>query len=37
MFATLFPDKVERLVIDGIVDLPGYYNSESSRIMVDYC
>ena len=36
MFATLFPDKVERLVIDGIVDLQGYYNGASSELRLDY-
>jgi pimeloyl-ACP methyl ester carboxylesterase len=29
-FASMFPDKVERLVLDGIVDIDNYYKGNSS-------
>ncbi|KAJ3503511.1 hypothetical protein NLJ89_g8398 [Agrocybe chaxingu] len=31
-FAALFPDKVERLVIDGLLDLEGYYNTDDNYL-----
>ncbi|KAJ6473851.1 TAP-like protein-domain-containing protein [Mycena sanguinolenta] len=34
-FATLFPDKVGRLMIDGVEDMDSYYTSNQTNMMVD--
>ncbi|KAJ7660459.1 TAP-like protein-domain-containing protein [Mycena rosella] len=34
-FATLFPDKVGRLMIDGVEDMDSYYSSNQTAMMVD--
>ncbi|KAJ7218445.1 hypothetical protein GGX14DRAFT_560786 [Mycena pura] len=34
-FATLFPDKVGRLIIDGVEDMDSYYTSNATNMMVD--
>ncbi|KAJ6607431.1 TAP-like protein-domain-containing protein [Mycena sp. CBHHK59/15] len=34
-FATLFPDKVGRLMIDGVEDMDSYYTSNATNMMVD--
>ncbi|PPQ65526.1 hypothetical protein CVT26_000483 [Gymnopilus dilepis] len=34
-FASIFPDKVERLIIDGVFDVEGYYATDWSNELVD--
>ncbi|KAJ7250174.1 Alpha/Beta hydrolase protein [Mycena haematopus] len=34
-FATMFPDKVGRLIIDGVFEMPSYFNSNTTSMMVD--
>ncbi|KAF8166398.1 Alpha/Beta hydrolase protein [Pholiota molesta] len=34
-FAAMFPDKVERLIIDGVLDMEGYYNTDASTQALD--
>ncbi|KAF8175595.1 TAP-like protein-domain-containing protein, partial [Mycena galopus ATCC 62051] len=34
-FATLFPDKVGRLMIDGVEDMDSYYTANTTNMMVD--
>ncbi|KAK0202249.1 Alpha/Beta hydrolase protein [Desarmillaria ectypa] len=34
-FATMFPDKVGRMVLDGVVDVEGYYNGDWRNNFVD--
>ncbi|KAF5372034.1 hypothetical protein D9615_008127 [Tricholomella constricta] len=34
-FASMFPDKVERIVIDGVVDIENYYQSLWSTNLID--
>ncbi|KAJ6569125.1 TAP-like protein-domain-containing protein [Mycena capillaripes] len=34
-FATLFPDKVGRLMIDGVEDMDSYYTANATNMMVD--
>ncbi|CAA7269868.1 unnamed protein product [Cyclocybe aegerita] len=34
-FASMFPDKIERLLIDGILDVEGYYNMDYANGVLD--
>ncbi|TFK97416.1 Alpha/Beta hydrolase protein [Pterulicium gracile] len=34
-FATLFPDRVERMIIDAVSDIPGYYSNDWSQNVLD--
>ncbi|KAF8956647.1 alpha/beta-hydrolase [Flammula alnicola] len=34
-FAAMFPDKVERLIIDGVLDMEGYYNTDWANEVLD--
>ena len=34
-FASLFPDKIDRMIIDGVVDVPGYYSSDWTLNIAD--
>ncbi|KAK0479962.1 TAP-like protein-domain-containing protein [Armillaria luteobubalina] len=34
-FAAMFPDKVERMVLDGVVDVEGYYSGDWRNGLVD--
>ncbi|KAF9472296.1 alpha/beta-hydrolase [Pholiota conissans] len=34
-FAAMFPDKVERLIIDGVVDMEGYYKTDWANEVLD--
>ncbi|CAA7269870.1 unnamed protein product [Cyclocybe aegerita] len=34
-FAAMFPDKVERLIIDGVPDVEGYYDMDFSNSVLD--
>ncbi|KAF8160399.1 TAP-like protein-domain-containing protein, partial [Pholiota molesta] len=34
-FAAMFPDKVERLIIDGVLDMEGYYNTDWANEALD--
>lgn len=34
-FASMFPDKIDRMIIDGVVDVPGYYASDWTLNLVD--
>lgn len=34
-FASLFPDKVGRLIIDGVLDMDGYYHANSTSQMTE--
>lgn len=35
VFASMFPDNVERMIIDGVLDQEGYYNNDWSLNIVD--
>ncbi|KDR84381.1 hypothetical protein GALMADRAFT_237210 [Galerina marginata CBS 339.88] len=34
-FASMFPDKVERLIIDGVLDMEGYYSTDWANEILD--
>ncbi|KAK0436830.1 Alpha/Beta hydrolase protein, partial [Desarmillaria tabescens] len=34
-FATMFPDKVERIVLDGVLDMDGWYSNDWRNELVD--
>ncbi|PBK65608.1 alpha/beta-hydrolase [Armillaria solidipes] len=34
-FAAMFPDKVERMILDGVVDVDGYYSGDWRNELVD--
>jgi hypothetical protein len=35
-FATMFPERVERVVVDGVVDADDYYNSKLALYLINH-